>query len=62
MGKPDNTVTACAPGKIILSGEHAVVYGSPVLAMAVNCSITVSITPGLGNNIYFKFVDSIIKT
>lgn len=49
-----NIITAYAPGKIILSGEHAVVYGSPALAMAVNYSIITSIAPGLDNNIYFE--------
>ncbi|HNR26725.1 MAG TPA: mevalonate kinase [Methanobacteriaceae archaeon] len=34
---------AKAPGKIILFGEHAVVFGKPALAMAVNCQARVEI-------------------
>jgi len=38
-------VRASAPGKFILFGEHAVEYGRPAVAMAVNRRITVTITP-----------------
>ncbi len=37
-----------APGKLILFGEHAVVYGHPALAMAVDRGTTVRLTPGEG--------------
>jgi mevalonate kinase len=30
------TITTSIPGKIILSGEHAVVYGCPAIALAIN--------------------------
>lgn len=55
-------VVARAPGKIILSGEHAVVHGGPVLAMAVNYHITTSIIPNLDDKVYFEFVDNKIIT
>jgi len=35
--------SAFAPGKLILMGEHAVVYGHPALAMAVERGMTVSL-------------------
>ncbi len=37
-------VTARAPAKLILSGEHAVVHGHPALVAAINRYLTVTIT------------------
>ncbi len=39
------TEKASAPGKVILFGEHAVVYGEPALALAVNKRTTCKISP-----------------
>lgn len=36
---------AIAPGKLILSGEHSVVYGKPALAMAIDLNAQSTITP-----------------
>lgn len=45
--KDSQTITASAPGKIILFGEHAVVYGQPALAVPVpDIRATASISPG----------------
>lgn len=41
---PENTIKVLAPGKLILSGEHAVVYGKPALAMAINRYVTATVT------------------
>ena len=37
------SASAFAPGKLILMGEHAVVYGHPALAMAVDRGMTVNL-------------------
>lgn len=40
-------ITYSAPGKIILSGEHSVVYGKPAFVSAVNMQLTTTIEDGV---------------
>ncbi|BDZ71719.1 mevalonate kinase [Methanobacterium petrolearium] len=47
-------VSASAPGKTILFGEHAVVYGKPAIAVAVDRRAKVTIQEGTDNNITVK--------
>lgn len=46
--RPTGVVEARAPGKIILFGEHAVVYGEPALGVPLSAVVTVRLTPGAG--------------
>jgi mevalonate kinase len=46
-----------APGKLILSGEHSVVYGHPAIAMAINRYVTTVTTPQVAPHISFDLSD-----
>lgn len=45
MAQPDGVITASAPGKCILFGEHAVVYGEPAVAIAVEQRMHIKLVP-----------------
>ena len=48
--------TCKAPGKLIVSGEHSVVYGKPALVMAVDRHLTANLELSQTNKqgIFFK--------
>ncbi len=54
-------VTASAPGKVILFGEHAVVYGKPAIAVAVNRLTHVKITERTDPQICVEIVGLKVK-
>ena len=63
---------ASAPGKIVLAGEYAVLWGAPAISMAVNrrALATVSpnesgecrlVTPGFEGGDGFRIVDAVVN-
>lgn len=51
------SITARAPGKLILSGEHSVVYGKPALAMAVNRYVYTTINTQSPSEVAFELLN-----
>jgi len=48
---------AVSPGKLILSGEHSVVYGKPSVAMAIDRSVTATIEESREGEVVFDLPD-----
>jgi phosphomevalonate kinase len=44
------SVTTSAPGKVVLSGEYAVLDGAPAISMAINRRAVVTLAPASGDN------------
>jgi hydroxymethylglutaryl-CoA synthase len=53
----DHIIKVFAPGKLILSGEHAVVHGSPALAMAINRYVVATVSREQGPKVLFDLSD-----
>jgi hydroxymethylglutaryl-CoA synthase len=54
----ERTISTQSPGKIILTGEHAVLYGSPAIAFAVNRYAYTSISPDFSSMISFNLLNA----
>lgn len=54
-------IRASAPGKAILFGEHAVVYGKPAIAMAINRRVCVDVLEGSTSKINVNIRDLDVK-
>ncbi len=51
------SLIATAPAKLIISGEHSVLYGQPALAMSVNRYTTTTTTWSANSKIHFNLLD-----
>ena len=48
------SIKISAPGKLIVSGEHSILYGYPCISMAIDKTIKVDISQRIDKNVYIK--------